>query len=271
MKFVRRIPVSRIAVTALLLISSSFLFSGCKYFDSPQNVFAPAGTVAADQKFLFFASMWPALGIMLLVELGLVYICVRYRRRPTDTGLPEQVHGNNMIEIIWTIIPAIMLAAFVPFVVGGIIDLGRTPKDALVVDVNGIQWAWGFSYTDPNGGPPIPGPFGTDVEQALHIPVGQAIELRLHSNNVIHSFWVPKLAGKTDVIPGRANHMWLRATETGTFSGQCAEFCGLQHADMRFTVIAESREDYDAYVKSLAAEARAGTTDELAQQQSGAR
>lgn len=247
----RRVPVSRPLLLGGLVLLSSFLFSGCKLFDSPQNVFAPAGEVARDQKNLFFLTMWPALAILILVEGGILWICFKYRRKKGDTGLPAQVHGNNRLEITWTILPAILLAVFVPFVIGGIVKLGNTPKDAITVDVTGVQWQWQFTYPDINSGQPVELGF----DEPLHIPVNKNIALRLHSDNVIHSFWVPRLAGKTDVIPGRTNTMWFRATETGQFSGQCAEFCGLDHANMRFCVIVDTQEDFDKWL----AETIAGT------------
>ncbi len=238
-------------LTAILLLSFvAIMFSGCsvgtELFSSPQNVFAPAGEVAQDQKDLFFFVMWFALGIFILVEVGLLVILVRFRHKKGDP-LPKQVHGNNALEIGWTVAPMILLAFFVVPTVAGIVELGRTPKDAMQVDVTGTQWKWLFSYPQ-EGGAPIDGPIGE-----LHIPIGRKIDIQLHSADVIHSFWVPKLAGKTDVIPGRTNHMWLKGDEIGSFSGQCAEFCGLDHAQMRFTVIVESQEDFDAWLKTQSA------------------
>lgn len=252
MLLLRRLAPRAVALASLLLVA--LLLSGCKYFDSPQNVFAPRGEVAQDQKNLFFLTMWPALGILILVEVLLLYTLIRFRRKKGDSGLPEQTHGNNSLEIGWTVAPIILLAFFIAPTIGGIVDLGRTPKDAMRIDVTGIQWAWQFAYADPNGGPPIQAPIGE-----LHIPLNKTIDIQLHSNDVIHSFWVPKLAGKTDVIPGRANHMWLKGTEIGVYSGQCAEFCGVGHGAMRLTVTVESQEDFDAWLQQQAsAQPRAG-------------
>jgi len=112
------------------------------------------------------------------------------------------------------------------------------------VKVTGIQWRWQFEYSDikDSEGKPL------QVFDELHIPVDKEIGAHLEALDVIHSFWVPKLAGKLDVIPGRANRMWFNATKPGTYSGQCAEFCGLGHAGMRLTVVAESEEDFQAWV-----------------------
>ncbi len=238
------------------LIPAMFLFSGCALFNSPQNVFAPAGDVARDQKNLFFLAMWPALGVLILVEVACVAIVLKFRAKKGDPGLPKQIHGNNALEIGWTVAPALLLAAFVPLVVGGIFDLGRTPKDAMEVDVTGVQWAWQFGYPDAAGGPATQAPIGE-----MHIPVNKDIGLKLRAADVIHSFWVPKLAGKTDAIPGRNNHMWLKATETGLFQGQCAEFCGLGHAEMRFSVCVQSQANFDRWLEEQKNPPPAGQED----------
>lgn len=249
----RRVSVSRLMVAALVL-GGVFLFSGCGIFSSPQNTFAPTGQVAEDQKNLFLITMWPALIIMIGVEFGLLYILWRFRRKKGDPGLPPQVHGNNKLEIGWTVAPMILLAFFIAPTIGGIIDLGRTPKNSLVIDVTGQRFSWSFAYPDPNGGPPISGPPSAKTE--MHIPLHKTIALKLKAIDVNHSFWVPKLAGKTDAIPGRANHMWLKGDEIGTFEGQCAEFCGTGHAVMRFVVVVESQEDFDTWLKAQAAAQR---------------
>lgn len=244
----RRLP-RIVAMASLVMVA--VLLSGCGYFDSPQNIFAPHGQVAQDQKDLFFLTMWPGLAVLILVEVGLLFILIRFRRKKGDSGLPTQVHGNNKLEIGWTIAPMILLAFFIAPTVGGIVDLGRTPKGSMDVVVTGQRFSWSFTYQDPNGGPPIVQPVGE-----MHIPIGRTIGLQLRSIDVIHSFWVPKLAGKTDVIPGRSNHMWFKGTDIGTYQGQCAEFCGLDHAKMRLSVVVESQADFDAWLKDLAAQAR---------------
>jgi cytochrome c oxidase subunit 2 len=251
---VRKSAPLRLFAFVLLLGTAGLLLSGCEVFSSPQNTFSPSGTVAADQKKWFLWAVWPALAIMIGVFLAILYILVRFRRKEGDP-LPHQTHGNTLIEVTWTIAPAVLLMFFVPVVIIGIVNFADIPDDSVEVDVFGVQWAWQFTYYDENG-EPIEGNFG----DPLHVPVGENIALSLHSDNVIHSFWVPKLAGKTDVMPGRTNRMWFRADETGTFAGQCAEFCGTGHAVMRLTVISESREDYEAYLSELVA-ARDGAPD----------
>lgn len=236
-----------------LLGGLAILLSGCEVFSSPQNTFAPAGEIAEDQKRQFLWALGPAVFIFLLVQLGVVFIILRFRKRKSDTQLPKQIHGNNALEISWTIAPAVLLLAFVPMIVGGIVKFGRIPDDALMVDVYGVQWQWSYGYQTADG-QPIDGPFG----DPMYVPVGQDVGLRLHSDNVIHSFWVPKLAGKTDVMPGRTNKMWFKANELGTFRGQCAEFCGIGHAAMPIVVEVVSRETYDRYVSCLGDPAGSG-------------
>ncbi len=246
-------------MVAGLLGGLAFLFSGCSIFSSPQNTFAPAGEVAEDQRWLFMLTMWFAIGIMAFVELGLLAMMIVFRKRKGHEALPKQVHGNNALELGWTIAPALLLMAFVPFVVGGIVDLGNKPKDAITVEVNAFRYGWYFGYTAPDG-TLVEGDSSTasDPGPGLYIPIGKKIELRLHSADVIHSFWVPKLAGKTDVMPGRTNHMWLKGDKLGDYSAQCAEFCGLSHAQMRFHVKVVTQEEYDAYVQGLVAAADGG-------------
>lgn len=257
----RRLPR---LLAVLSLIGLAVMLSSCGVFSSPQNTFAPAGTVAKDQKNLFLFVMWPALLILVLVEGMLLFILIRFRRKKGDPGLPPQTHGNNALEIGWTIAPVLLLAFFVPPTISGIVHLGKTPKDAMTVNVVGHQWFWEFDYPNPNGGSPIQILANDPDGVYAHIPVNRDIEFKLQSADVIHSFWMPKLGGKTDVIPGRDNHMWLKATQTGTFHGQCAEFCGLDHATMRFTFVVESQQDYDAWLQQQASAQRGGTPATLA-------
>ncbi len=232
-------------LTAALLVAIVLLLAGCSTGD-PQNTFAPAGDVARKQRDLFNLVLWPAVAILVIVEGLLVVAVMRFRQRGDQPSLPKQVHGNTRFEIAWTIAPTILLLVLAVPTVAAVIDLGRAPaREALQIKVTGRQWIWQFEYpefTDSAGKP-------LSVFNELHIPVGQEIGVALESGDVIHSFWVPRLAGKLDVIPGRTNRMWLNATEPGTYSGVCAEFCGTGHADMRMTVVAESEEEFQAWVQ----------------------
>ncbi len=229
--------------------------SGCSELGGAQNWFSPEGTVADKQRDLFMLVVWPATVILVLVEGLCIYMVIRYRRRKDDP-IPRQVHGNTLMEIGWTVAPVILLAIIAVPTLAGIVDISGDPsKDAMPINVTGFQWRWQFAYPD------IVGPNGKPVSEmdTLHIPAGREIGIQLNSPDVIHSFWVPKLAGKTDVIPGRTNHMWLKANNPGEYSGQCAEFCGGSpggegHPTMRMTVIVLSPEDFQAWAQSKMAE-----------------
>jgi cytochrome c oxidase subunit 2 len=213
-----RRTAARRLVPALLLVSAP-LFSACEYFSSPQNTFSPAGKVAEDQKWQFLFVMWPALVIMILVLAACVIIPLMFRRKKGDPGLPKQVHGNTGLELTWTIIPALLLAVVAVPTVAGIQDLGRQPSDdALIVRVTGQRFDFLFDYPEIDAGG---APLATDPG-VMRIPVGREIGIQLYSIDVNHSFWIPKLAGKTDAINGHSNHMWIRADKAGTYEGQCA-------------------------------------------------
>lgn len=243
---VRRLSLASL-VTALVVAVISVFFAGCSAFGGDQNTFAPGGDVADRQRDLFMLVLWPALIIFILVAGILLYAVVRYRRRREDEPAPKQVHGNLRLEIAWTLLPTLLLIGLAVPTVDTIFDLGRSPKDdALHVKVVAFQWDWRFEYLNPEfvgaDGEPL-------TSDELHVPVGREVGVTLEALDVIHSFWVPKLAGKLDAIPGRNNQMWFKATEPGTYSGQCAEFCGLGHAGMRFDVIAQTEEEFQAWAE----------------------
>ena len=235
-----------------LLVGLVILLAGCGV-DTPQNTFAPEGEVAEKQRDLFNLVLWPAVVIFIIVEGLLVYALVRFRHRRGNEGLPKQVHGNTKLEIVWTVLPAALMIGLAVPTIGGIIDLGRPPaKDALQVTVTGFQWNWMIEYqeyTDADGNPLVViGTCPTSCAE-MHVPVGREVAVYLESSDVIHSFWIPRLGGKLDAIPGRTNVTWFNAPTPGTYQGQCAEFCGIGHAEMRMSVVAESQEEFEAWVK----------------------
>lgn len=239
---------------AVLVVATGALLLGCGSVGGDQNTFNPSGDVAETQKNLFLLVLIPAVIILVLVGGALTYALIRYRRRRDDEPLPKQVHGNTRLELAWTIAPTVLLVGLAVPTIIGIVELGQAPgEDALRVTVIGQQFSWRFEYpdiTDAEGNPLS--------SEELHIPVDQEVGFSLESLDVIHSFWAPKLAGKQDVVPGRTNQLVFTAEEPGVFAGQCAEFCGLQHAFMKFTVIAEEPEEFDAWVdEQLAAAAAA--------------
>ena len=236
-----------VLVLALLALLALFL-SGCDT-DTPQNTFDTKGEVAEKQADIFFLAMWPAIAIMILVLGGLLVIMLRFRERDPEY-IPPQIHGNTRLEVAWTIAPAILLLAIgIPMVIM-VYDLGREPsEDAFRVDVIAQRYSWEFQYpeyTDQDGAP-----LSVFDQSGFHIPAGREVAFYLHSRDVIHSFWLPKLGGKLDIVPGQVNVLWLRADEPGSFSGQCAEFCGLEHATMTMTVIAQPQAELDAWAAEM--------------------
>jgi len=240
-------------LTLALLAALALLVTGCAV-DVPQNTFAPEGDVAREQRDLFNLVMWPAIAVFVVVEGVLLIAILRFRRRG-DERLPKQVHGNTRLEIAWTLAPAVLMLGLVAPMIGSIVDLARDPDaDAMKVKVIGQRFSWSFEYPgleDAEGEPLF-------TLGELHIPVDTQIAATLQSVDVIHSFWVPRLAGKLDVVPGRSNQLWFNATEPGIYSGQCAEFCGLEHYKMRLCIVVhESEKDFLDWVES----AKSGSGD----------
>jgi cytochrome c oxidase subunit II len=183
--------------------------------------------------------------IFLIVEISLVVFLVKYRSRGrprTDEGV--QLHGHTRLEVIWTVIPVLILA-----VIGTVVFIelpGITGKPAsaaanLQIVVEGHQFYWQFDY--PNGARTI---------NDLYIPVGRVVDLKVVSSDVVHSWWIPQLQGKIQAIPGRVNHTWFKAARAGNYYGQCAELCGPFHESMRARVIATSQAEYDSYISKQA-------------------
>jgi cytochrome c oxidase subunit II len=250
-----RLPVSSQLVALLALILVCLLAAGCiGDTDTPQNTLAPEGEVARKQRDLFMLAMWPALVVMVLVLGAIVVMVLRFRRRPGDS-IPKQTHGNTPLEIAWTIVPTVIIIAFVGVpMIPVIFELGDEPAaDAYPVNVTGVQWAWLFEYPEilDSDGQPIQSKPGE-----LHIPAGREIALTLNSGDVNHSFGVPRLAGTRDAVKGEENVMWIKADHPGSFAGQCRELCGTGHADMLITVIALNEADFEDWSDEMAAGAK---------------
>jgi cytochrome c oxidase subunit 2 len=187
-----------------------------------------------------------AVAVFVIVEGLLLWITFRYRRRRGDDALPAQTHGSNPLEILWTIVPALTVTVLFIGVLTTLNDQDATAAQppAVTVDVTGFQWQWTFDYPDYG----VSGTGAGRVGPVLGVPVDEVIRVRLHSSDVIHSFYVPQLLYKKDVVPGRVNEFSMVVTEPGTYGGQCAEFCGLLHADMHFTMQAMPRPEFDAWI-----------------------
>ena len=197
-----------------------------------------------------------AVGVFVLVEGLVIIITLRYRRKKTDTELPPQTHGNNVLEVVWTIIPAVIVLGLFVLSMSVLVKNDATatdPAPKLTVDATAFQWQWTFDYQEQ--GLSYTGAGANGPEMVL--PVGETVIIRLHAQDVIHAFYVPQFYFKMDAIPGRTNQFPVTIEEPGTYGGQCAEFCGLSHAQMYFTVRAVSPADFDAWVASEQVKARA--------------
>jgi cytochrome c oxidase subunit 2 len=186
--------------------------------------------------------------IFFLVEGLLVVFVWKYRSRGrARTVEGPQVHGQTRLEIIWTVIPVLILATIATVVFVLLPKIANQPVSAntIHVTVEGHQFYWQFDYTDAPGRP--------RSINTLYVPVGAVVDLKVVATDVIHSWWIPALGGKIQAIPGRINHTWFQAEKAGTYGGQCAELCGVYHANMLAHVVAESRAKYEAYLGSAAA------------------
>ena len=231
--------------------------------EAPQDyINDPAGDVAQKADRLWDLTFWIATVVFFLVEGLLVFTIIRFRHKPGREA--RQFHGNTKVEVILTAIPALILAGIAVPTIRTITDLSARPEDRMNIEVVAHRFWWEYRYLDE----------GFVTANEMHIPADQDVFVTLEGattdlvtgdNEVIHSFWSPKLAGKQDIIPGRTTTMRLHADEPGTYPGQCTEFCGLGHAYMRLQVIADSPEDFETWVenqKSAAEEPAAGDAAE---------
>lgn len=187
-------------------------------------------------------------GAIFAVVVALIVVAmVRFRARADDDGRePPQVYASNQIELAWTVLPILIVFVLGLVTARTILALQKDerPEGWLEVTAIGHQWWWEFHYPE----------YDITTANELHIPLSQTEArrptfLNLQSQDVIHSFWVPQLAGKTDVIPNRTNHMWMEPTQPGLYVGQCAEYCGTQHANMLLRVVVETRDEFERWVE----------------------
>jgi cytochrome c oxidase subunit 2 len=235
----------RLGAALVGALAVSALLSGCV---NNANFLDPQGPVSLQESYLFWFIFYVATFVFIAVTAVLLVSIWRFRARP-GMPAPRQLHGNTTIEIVWTVVPSVILFAVLAFTIYTLFNIGEPAgQRALTVNVYGHQWWWEFQYPDS-------GNFATADD--MHIPVGAVVHVNLHSNNVIHSFWVPSLSGKMDVIPGQLNQTWLKADKAGTYRGECTEYCGEQHAHMNFQVIADDPGAFASWVSSQQAAAAA--------------
>lgn len=227
-----------------------------------QNTLDPQGPVARSQMDVFYVTLWVTLIVFVLVAAVLTYATLKFRARTTadeHAPTPPQGHGNPFVElglIVASIIALVFIAVPTLRAIWYTYDVPAELRDqAYEVTATGYQWWFEFEYPAEQ----IDGVGPLINANELVIPAGRPIRINLRTDDVIHSFWVPKLAGKVDMIPNRGNHLWLMADEPGYFWGQCAEFCGESHAVMRFRVIALAQDEFDAWVTAQKQTARTVT------------
>jgi cytochrome c oxidase subunit 2 len=234
---------------ALLLVA--LVLSGCSLTGEEQGdlvkhatPLAPKGSIATDQLSLINLSLIIMFAVLVVVFGLFFYAVIRYRKRKGQNDIPPQVEGNHILEIVWTIIPIILVVVLaiptVFYTVKFAKDYSKS-KNAIHVDVTAKLYWWQFDYAKEK----------IHTAEELVIPVDTKISVTLTSKDVIHSFWIPGLAGKTDAAPGVVNKMYFDAKEPGIYRGKCAELCGPSHALMDFKVVVKTKADYKAWVASM--------------------
>jgi cytochrome c oxidase subunit 2 len=253
----RKQPIALVAAALLGLVLARVALAGNGGIAPPSPASPNAGRIR-DAYWLIVVFTG---AIFVLVEGALLVFVVRFRRRGrARTAEGPQIHGSTRLELIWTVIPVLILAAiggFVFYKLPGIKNVpAATAANRLNVEIEGRQFYWEFRY--PNG--------VVSVDR-LRVPVGEVVTLDVTAPvfDVIHSWWIPRLAGKIDAIPGRVNHTWIEAERPGLYYGQCAELCGLFHATMTATVDAMPRAEFEQWLDGEA-DAQQGGTSDLGQQ-----
>ena len=204
----------------------------------PQSTFSTTSDLGVELEELYLTIFWWAVGVFVVVESLLVYAIIRFRARPGQPP-PDRVHGNTLLEVGWTLAPAVILVFIAVPTVQTIFATDGTPDEgALIVEVVGHQWWWEYRYPD----------LEIVAANELHLPQGRPVGLSITSADVIHSFWAPQLGGKRDAIAGRTNRLAFTPDSVGMYLGQCAEFCGASHANMRLRVFVDDSAAFEAWV-----------------------
>jgi cytochrome c oxidase subunit II len=207
----------------------------------------PAGPAASAIDHVYRAVLGVTVTIFVLVGGWLLYSALRFRVRRGESNIePPQVRGSTRLEIGWTLAPVLVLAALAGYTIDNIPAVKDAPSDAMVVSVLAQQWSFSYVYGANSG---INGKAAGGT--TLVVPENTAVKLEVKSKDVDHDWWVPALGPKIDAIPGQTNSTWFKATRTGTFKGQCAEFCGLGHATMLITVKVVTPAEWSTYTAKL--------------------
>ena len=243
--FGSRLPAGAVLVAVHLCVANIGSAATTGSPDIP-SIFSPASTPADSIYHLSLFVLAICLAIFIVVFGLLAYSVVKFRQRPGDDGRePAQIYGSNQVELAWTVIPILIVVVLflaTARVIHAVEDF-RFPPGTTEITAVGHQFWWEFQYPQQ----------GFITANELHVPVSDARQstpthITLLSADTDHSFWVPMLAGKTDLIPNRSNSMWIDPHQTGVYVGQCAQYCGTQHAKMLLRVVVQSREDFDRWV-----------------------
>ncbi len=248
-----RAPVRRALTRAGMAVAALVAIAGCAQ-DAPQDSWAPAGENAQKIHDL----QWPIFlvaGIVGVIVFAFVLICV-IKFKDRGQPIPEQTHGKAWLEYLFIAIPAVMLAVIGGFTVNTVFALAETDDTECRINVTGNQWWWEYDYPVDQTDGTICGDYVPTEGEALPIvtsgqmviPTDTKVLIYGTSRDVIHSFWVPKLNGKRDMVPGRTHTWRFHAYEPGIYAGQCAEFCGLSHANMRMEIVALDPPDFQRWL-----------------------
>ena len=250
-------PRGRLPLTILGLVAGAFLLSSCGGLGGISPIFpTPVSPNGQDIYNTYIGISIPAIIIFIGVEAALLWVVLRYRRSKQPVGyVPPQIHGHNGLEIAWTVAPLIVVLVIAGY---SFMTLQKDFQPITNADMNisitGHQFGW--TYTYPEGFTVHQeGTLATDVTPFV-VPVNKLVRLSFDSTDVIHSWWVPAISGKTDAVPGYTNYSWLKIDQTGTWRGECAELCGAGHSTMQIIVKAVSQQDYDTWVNAQLAAAQ---------------
>ena len=222
---------------------------------APPSPLDPASPAARSIANLHTVIMWVATIVFLIVCVLLIYSIVRFRRKSDDDPEPDQsFHGNAVLETIWTIIPVVILLGILVITFQTMQDINPERPTEMTIKVTGKQWLWEVEYPGQN----------IKLTNEMRIPINTDVKIEIEAQDVLHSFWVPQLGGKMDAVPGYRTSTWLRADRLGTFHGQCAEYCGLGHANMPMKVTVLPPVSFDIWASSMAEQqANAGAQGQL--------
>ena len=260
-KYSTTLAIVRICAVVLLPVARAAATESAAPSMSPTNIFAPVSTPAKSIFGLSIFVLAVTAAIFVVVFALLVYTVVKFRKKATDDGRePPQVYGSNQIEIAWTVVPVLIVVALFMATARVIASVQKAVPDSNAIHVVAIghQFWWEYRYPGLN----------VVTANELHVPVSDPEHptptfIKLLSADTDHSFWVPRLAGKTDLIPNHPNGMWIDPQETGLYLGQCAQYCGTQHAKMLLRVYVQSHENFDRWIQQQ--EQTAFVTDAVAE------